>query len=150
MSTKGLRISDIKNGKCISLSELLINIPDPDQLKWSLLWFDVTPTENEGRFISGLTEKVNNAERGFLCSFTSLLEFSEKIFQEIEVLVIGCKTKENLHRYKEDQKMYEACDIVIEMIDGGFWEVFAKNEILIGQLAKKYKKVEFLAPDFQK
>jgi len=48
MNTKGLRISDIKNNKCIPLSELLINIPDPDQYKWLLLWFDVTPIKNEG------------------------------------------------------------------------------------------------------
>jgi hypothetical protein len=149
MTAKGLRISDIKNRKCIPLSELLINIPHPDQFKWSLLWFCVTPMENEGRFISELTEKINSSEQGLDFSFTALLALSKKIFQEIEVLVIGCKMKENLHRYTVDQEMYETCDIVMEMIDGGFWEVFSKNEILINRLAKKYKEVEILASDFQ-
>lgn len=119
MNTKGIRILDVKNAKCIPLSELLMNIPDPDQYKWLLLWFDVTPMKNEGLFISELIKKVNCSEQGIPCNFTSLVEISEKIFQEIEVLIIGSKMEENLHRYKEDQEMYETCDIVIEMIDGG-------------------------------
>jgi hypothetical protein len=45
--------------------------------------------------------------------------------------------------------MYETCDIVIEMIDGGSWEVFSKNVTWINQLAKKFQSVEFLASDFQ-
>lgn len=149
MNTKGIRISDEKNGKCIPLSELLIDIPDPDQFKWSLLWFDVTPIKNEGIFITELTKKINKSEKGINYNFASLLEISKKVFQEIEVLIIGCKIEENLHRYKEDQKMYETCDIVIEMIDGGFWEIFSKNETLINQLTKKYKDVEILTSDFQ-
>jgi hypothetical protein len=87
---------------------------------------------------------------GFPCTFEFLINFSKKIFQEIEVLIIGCKIKENLHRYKEDQEMYENCDVVIEMIDGGFWEVFSKNKNLIDQLTKRYEKVDFLTSDFQK
>jgi hypothetical protein len=149
MTTQGIRISDIKNGKCIPLTEVLINISDPNQFKWALLWFDVMPIQHEGRYVSELTEKVNKSEQGLECIFMSLLELSKKSFQEIEVLIIGCKTKENLHRYKDDQKMYETCDIVIEMIDGGFWEIFSKNKVLINQLTQKYKEVEFLNLDFQ-
>ncbi len=149
MNIKGLRISDIWGGKCIPLAELLTNISDLSHLNWSLLWFDVTPIENQGRFIIDLTKKVNSSEQGFPCTFESLLEYSKKIFQEIEVLIIGCESQENLHRYKDDQKMYETCSIVIEMIDGGFWEVFSKNANLIDKLSKKYKDIEFLPPDFQ-
>jgi len=100
-------------------------------------------------FISELIKKVNSSKQGFPCTFTSLLKISEKIFQEIEVLIIGCKMAENLHRYEEDQKMYEICDIVIEMIDGSFWEVFSYDISWINDLEKKYKQIEFLKPDFQ-
>ncbi|VHO02128.1 hypothetical protein [Candidatus Rhabdochlamydia sp. T3358] len=48
MKTKGIRISDIKDGKCISLSELLENIPNEKQFFWALLWLDVTPLKDEG------------------------------------------------------------------------------------------------------
>jgi hypothetical protein len=149
MNTKGIRISDTRNGKCISLSELMMNISDPDQFHWALLWCNIIPVENEGRLVSELREEINHSPQGKEYIFTSLLELFKKVFQEIEVLIIGCKAKENLHRYKEDQEMYETCDIVIEMIDGGYWEVFSKNSALIDQLAQKYKEIEFLSSDFQ-
>ena len=149
MITKGIRISDIQDEKCISLSCLLINILDSEQLNWALLWFDVTPKENEGRAISELTHKINHSENGLACDFTMLIKISEKIFQEIEILIIGCKDSNNLHRYKEDQEMYETCDIVMEMIDGGFWEVFSQNDVLIDHLSSQYKKVESITSEFQ-
>lgn len=149
MNNKGLRISDIKNDRCIPLSELLMHIQNPDQLKWSLLWFDAIPIKDEGNFIYQLAEKANHSEQGFCCNFDLLLNISRKIFQEMEILIIGCKSEKSLHRYEKDERMYESCDIVIEMIDGGFWEIFSKNESLIGLLSKKYKMAEYLTSDFQ-
>ncbi|NGX37492.1 MAG: hypothetical protein K1000chlam2_00648 [Chlamydiae bacterium] len=150
MKTKGIRISDLKEGKCIPLSEVLANIPHASQLNWALLWFDVTPTEKEGKLLTELQKKVKESEEGLSYTFESLAELSKKIFQEIEVLIVGCKNKENVRRYKDDQEMYETCDIVIEMIDGGFWEIFSKDISWIDQLAEKYEEVEFLTSDFQK
>ena len=150
MNIKGLRISDIKDGKCIPLSELLEGIPYANQLHWALLWCDATPIKEKGKQIIELEKKVNESIDGLPCTFESLVDFSNKIFQEIEILIIGCRIQENIHRYKEDQKMYETCDIVIEMIDGGFWEIFSKEIGWIDRLAKKYKEIEFIMPDFQK
>ncbi len=149
MNIKGLRISDIKGGKCIPLSEVLADIPYANQFNWDLLWFEVTPIKKEGKPITELEKKVKESKEGLPCTFEFLVELSRKIFQEIDVLIIGCGIKENLHRYQQDQKMYETCDFVIEMIDGGSWEIFSKNINWIDQLAKKYKEVEFLTPDFQ-
>lgn len=149
MKTKGIRISDIKDGKCIPLGELLETIPDETQFFWAWLWLDVTPLENEGHYLVELQKKINQSEDGLTTTFESILEISKKIFQEIDLTIIACKTKENVRRYKEDKEMYETCDIVIEMIDGGFWEVFSKNVTWINQLAKKFQSVEFLASDFQ-
>jgi len=149
MSTKGIRISDLKENKCISLSELLDNIPNADQFNWVLLWFDVIPKKKEGRKLVEIQKKIQESNKGLSFTFSALTELSKKIFQEIEVLIIGCKNKENIHQYKDDQEMYETCDLVIEMIDGGFWEVFSKNINWIDWLAKKYKKVEYLSSNFQ-
>ena len=41
-----------------------------------------------------------------------------------------------------DQEKYESCDILIELIDSAFWQVFYKNEELINRLAKKFNKIE--------
>ena len=45
--------------------------------------------------------------------------------------------------------LYETCDIVIEMIDSNFWEVFSNNENLIKRLPLKFKETEFLDSNFQ-
>src|SRR5690242_3339399 len=140
MKTTGIRISDIKGGKCIPLSELLETIPHEMQFFWGLLWLDVTPLINEGKYLIELQTKINQSDNGLIISFDSLVEISKKIFQEIEVTIVACKKKENIRRYKEDKEMYETCDIVIEMIDGGFWEIFSKSmPFMIDQLAKKFQ-----------
>ena len=64
--------------------------------------------------------------------------------------MIGCNNNKLLHHYETDKEMYETCDIVIEMIDSGYWEVFSKDKTLIDKLAKKFKDTQFLEPDFQK
>ena len=35
------------------------------------------------------------------------------------------------------------------MIDSGYWEVFSNDEEFINRLAKKFKDIEFLAPDYE-
>jgi len=150
MKIKGIRISDIEDGKCIPLSKILTNIPKENQLYWGVLWLDVTPLEKQGSIIHELQLKIDQSENGLHCTFEFLMKISEKIFQEIDMTIIACHKKENLRRYKDDQEMYETCDIVIEMIDGGFWEIFSKNIKWINQLAKKFREVEFLSPDFKK
>ena len=149
MKTTGIRISDIKDGKCISLNKILQNISDETQFFWALLWLDVTPLKNEGKYLIALQKKTNQSENGLIVTFDLLIEISNKIFQEIDITIIACKTKETIHRYKKDREMYEICDMVIEMIDGGCWEVFSKNMTLIDQLANKFQVIELLASDFQ-
>lgn len=147
MKTKGIRISDIKNGKCIPLFELLEGIPCTCHLHWALLWCDVTPVQGKGKQIIELQKLINESLDGVSFTFKSLVNFSEQIFQEIEILIIGCESKNDIHRYEEDREMYENCNTVIEMIDGGFWEIFSKNINWIEELSKKYKEVEFINSD---
>ena len=54
-----------------------------------------------------------------------------------------------LVKYENDQKMYESCNYVIEMIDGGSWEIFSFNFSFIDRLALKFKETKFLESDFQ-
>lgn len=55
-----------------------------------------------------------------------------------------------MRRYESDQEMYETCDIVIEMVDSGYCEVFSKDKDLINRLAAKFKDIKFLESDFEK
>ncbi len=120
MKTKGVRILDLKHGKCIPLYDLLKLIPSEIGFFWALLWFDVTPLKNKERKLAVLQKKANQSESGLIIAFESLLELSRDVFQEIDLTIIACKEKKNIRRYKDDREMYETCDIVVEMIDGGF------------------------------
>ena len=64
-------------------------------------------------------------------------------------MLIGCKDRKMIRRYENSKTMYEACDVVIEMIDSNFWEVFSNDGNLINRLSKKFKEIEFLDSDFQ-
>lgn len=81
MKTKGIRISDIKDGKCIPLGELLETISDETQFFWAWLWLDVTPLENEGHYLVELQKKINQSEDGLTMGCKLLryrANFSEK------------------------------------------------------------------------
>ena len=151
MKTQGIRILDNKNEiVSVKLLDILDVISYGELFNWAILYSYVILKPNQRINILELEEKINNSKNGYKVSWEKLKQLAEKIHQEIDIIIIGCKNKENLHKYREDQEMYESCDIVIEMIDSGYWEVFSKDKTLIDKLAKKFKDTKFLEPNFQK
>jgi hypothetical protein len=151
METQGIRILDSKdNIVSVKLHDILEEIPYEDSLKWSILYLTITLKPNSKNNDLKLEEKINNSKNGYPISWLQLNELSKIIHQEIELIVIASKEKQNLRRYKNDQEMYETCDIVIEMFDSCFWEVFSKDKTLIDNLAKKFKETKLLESDFEK
>ncbi len=43
--------------------------------------------------------------------------------------------------------MYIICDVVIELIDCAFWEVYVKDMKVIDRLRERFKEIELLDPD---
>lgn len=150
MESKGIRILD-KHNRVVSvkLLDILDMIPNGESFHWAILWSDITPRKGDGEFIMNLEQQVNKAENGLSIDWEELKSLTKKIHQEIDLAVIGCSNKENLHRFKNDREMYEQCDIVIEMFDTSYWRVFSKDDDLIERLGKKFKDVEFLSSENQ-
>jgi len=48
----------------------------------------------------------------------------------MDIVIIGCAEENSLRRYEDDQRMYENCDIVIEMLDSAYWGFFQRMMIL--------------------
>ena len=92
---------------------------------------------------------VRSTELG-LISWEDLNSLSKKFYQIFDITLIGCRDIDLIKRYQNDEEMYNTCDIVIEMIDSGCWEVFSKDRHLIYKLANKFKEIEFLEPNFEK
>ncbi len=151
MKTQGIRILDNKNEiVSVKLSDILDVISYGELFNWSILYSYVILKPNQGITIFELEEKTNNSENGYKVSWEQLKQLAEKNHQAIDITLIGCNNDKLLHRYEDDKEMYETCDIVIEMIDGGFWEIFSRDFDLISKLKEKFKETELLKPNFKK
>ena len=151
MITKGIRIYDHENHIIVlELTDILDEINNFNEFCWCVLYSDITPKTESVKFVMGIQEETDKSRDGIIIPWKRLRDFSNGIFQSIDLGIIACKDKALLHRYEDDQEMYETCDIVIEMIDSGYWEVFSKDEQLINRLAEKFKNTEFLDSDFEK
>ncbi len=151
MKTKGIRIKDKRNGIIyVQLPDILNEIYNGMLMNWSILFLDAVGDLGEGKSLPEFEQQIYNSEKGFFIKWDILNILSTQFTQIINIILIGCFDEKLLVRYKDDKEMYETCDIVIEMFDSSFWEVFSKDESMINRLAAKFKEVEFLESDFLK
>jgi hypothetical protein len=151
MKTRGVRILDLEdNCVSVSLPDILKEITSGDSFYWSILYLDAIGHLGEGKSMPAFEEQIIESRKGFFISWDELNLLSEKFRNLMDIILIGCKNKELLQRYENDVEMYETCDITIELFDSCYWEVFSKDESLIARLAKKFKDIKFLEPDFEK
>jgi hypothetical protein len=145
MKTKGIRISDGKgNILAPRLSNILEEITDGDPFFWSIIFLDGTPTPGQGHFLCEYQKKINNSENGIPIKLEELFMLSNQFFQMFEITILGCSDAKLLRRYETEKEMYITCDIVIDLIDCAFWEVYAKDLKLLNKLQKKFREIELL------
>ena len=149
--TKGIRILDKKDRVVIvKLSDILNEINDGDCYVWSILYLQTTGDLGPGKSIPEFEDQIIESEKGLLIKWNELEELSQKFDVLMDILLIASMKKDVLKRYENDQEMYETCDIVIELVDSGYWEIFSKDDHLIDRLASKFKDIKFLETDFEK
>jgi hypothetical protein len=147
METYGIRISDgLGDVLSPTLSSILEEINYGESFNWCILFLDGTPNPGEGQFLIEYEKKINDSEKGLLISWDELKDLSEKFFQMFEITVLGSRNINLLHPYQEERDMYKACDIVIELIDCAFWEVYVKDGKIIERFKRKFKEIEILGP----
>jgi hypothetical protein len=145
MNIQGIRISDSKdNVLFVKLSDILEEIPYGFSLCWSILFLDGTPNQGEGRFLSEYQNRINKSENGLRIDWKDLKSLSKKYFQMFETTILGCRDANLLHRFDDEKEMYHTCDIVIDLIDCAFWEVYSKDSVIIDNLNRKFKEIEIL------
>ena len=149
MKTKGIRISDGK-GNILepTLLDILEEISDGNSLSWSILFLDGTPSPGQGHFLTEYETKINNSQDGLPIKWEELITLSSKFFQMFETIILGCKDSSLLRRYEKEEEMYTTCDIVIDLIDCAFWEVYSKDQYLLKKLQDKFQETEILEVEF--
>ena len=148
MKTYGIRISDGK-GDVLSptLSDILEEVNEGTSFNWCILFLDGTPNPGQGEFLMKYGKEINHSQNGVFLSLEELKNLSSKFFQMFETIVLRSYNVNLLHRYKEEKNMYITCDVVIELIDCAFWEVYVKDVKVIERLKKRFNEIELLDPD---
>lgn len=148
---QGIRISDSRDNVLdITLSDILEEIQNGSFLKWSILFLDGMPNPEEEKFLSEYQNRISKSKNGLRITWGELNLVGSKFSQIFETVILGCKKQESLCRYINDHEMYQSCDVVIELIDCAFWQVFSKDQELIKRLKEKFKETELLEPNFEK
>jgi hypothetical protein len=153
MKTKGIRIFEKRNKVIIvRIKDILKEIDNGKSFYWSILHFYGSGQLYNGQSIPAFENEIKKSEKGLIVPWETLVAFANSFDQVWDILIIGCRNKGFISRYDNDQSMYETCDIVIEMVDSYFWEVFSKEVNLIDKLAAKFNnvKLEFLESDYEK
>jgi hypothetical protein len=148
MKTNGIRISDGEGYVTVELIDILQQVKNGDQFYWSILFIDAVSYLKDSSDMFAFQEEVNELERGFFINWKDLNAFSKKCGQVIDIMILGTKDKNLILRYEDEQDAYEACDIVIQMIDSSYWQVFSKDEDLICRLGSKFKKIEYINSNY--
>lgn len=151
MYTHGIRISDSKNNVLdVNIYDILEEIKNGNELNWCILFLDGLPLYGRGCIVNEYKNKINESKGGFIVKWEDIFLIVCEMSQIFEMTILGCSNEMFLHRYDNDQTMYQSCDIVIELIDCAFWQVFSKNHELIDVLKRKFKEIELLKPNFEK
>lgn len=151
MNTKGVRILDKENGVVsVQLHDILREVSNGHLFTWSILCFDSMVDLGKDKSILEFEKVINDSKKDSFITWEELNILSKKFHQIIDMVLLGCKDKNSLRRYEHDRDMCETCDIVIDMIDTSYWEVFSKDDHLINRLASKFKDIQFLTSDLRK
>lgn len=124
----------------VSLDDILIKICNGNKFFWNILWIEDAFSEK----ISDLSKKINHSPDGFGLSWDMLLELNKQFALLTDITLMGNQDASKNRRYINERTMYESCDIVIQLIDSGYWFVYSKNEELLNKLWKDFKEVKHL------
>jgi len=145
MKISGIQISDSKeNVLAVSLHDVLEEISNGINLYWSILFIDGVIKPKEDLVFSELEININHSKNGLLIKWNDLLKLSNKFFQTYETIVLASKNINVLHRYSNDREMHNECDIVIELVDCAFWNIYSHDQELIDKLMRKFKTVKVI------
>lgn len=118
MRTRGVKIFD-DNEDVLSpqLSDILQEISNGASLYWSILFIEGTSIPGQERSLIEYSCEINKSVNGVIVTWEELNNLSGRYFQVFETIILGCFNKKKLKRYKIENEMYIACDIVIELSD---------------------------------
>ena len=143
MEMQGILIQDKDNGYLkIKLSDLLEEISQGSSFYWSILFIDGEICSDSDDVSEKIIDPINDSKDGKKISWKELNKLSGKFAQIFDIVVIGSQDQKLLKRYESQKQMCQKCEIVLELLDCSFWQVYSKDKKLISKLMKKFKDTE--------
>lgn len=148
--SKGVRISDKLNRVVsVELNDILKELYGGSAYNWAIQEVQIHYYHGNEDMVMNLETDVRSSEFGKTISWPDLCALGNDVAQFIDLILMGSKDPKKNKWHQEPKTRYDGPDVYIEMFDSSCWEVFSKDHAFIDRLAKKFKDVEFLEPDFQ-
>lgn len=146
MKSKGIQIAGNPESKIldITLEDILNAISEVSALQWKVLFLEGVSNKNEVSCVHEFEKQVNDSEQGVFIQWNDMYALSARYYQMYEAVFLGSEDVRKLKRYKEESEMWEACEMVIILIDCVFWEVYSKDSSIIKKLETAFKNVKLL------
>lgn len=127
-----------------ALRMLMGVVKNPEALSWRmyLLW----GIAEEKDWLEVLTENVKNSSGGYAISAEELAQLEKKVHQIIDISISGAVTEEAFPERFDQEELVKNVEIIIERVDGGYWEVICEEEIL-KQFVDKNKGIKMEMAD---
>src|SRR5262245_52302332 len=103
MRSKGIRILDKDDGVVtVTLFDILKDIKNGEEYTWSILLLDGVGKLGNGKSMVKFMDEIDNSEKGFFIDWPDLLKSSKNDFLIIDLVLIGGKNDDLLHRYDDE------------------------------------------------
>lgn len=140
---KGVQIF-LTNEYDVTLKMLINNISNGNGFNWRIYYLD-----DIGNCSFFSNRKMGNpySDEGYSISWNDLVKYSEIIEQLIFGVFIG-SFKKDIKLMTPDKALYEEYEYYIEMVDGGMWIIFTKDQSFYDKLIAYYK-CKIIESDFE-
>ena len=106
---------------------------------WSIYELNATAQEKSDINLLELRSRIFNSSSGLKVNFDELLEIMQQLDQVIDLILVASGDEKKFTKFEDDNKWRDKYPIVIEIIDGAYWEVYSNDKELIKNLSKFYQ-----------
>lgn len=132
-------------GTAIHLSDLLLLLGEEGpSLQWTILQLEAWGTDTcpvLGLDLLDLERTIENTSTGYLISWENLNAFAESVEQLIDAVILGCADANKIPELKSDTDLYTPSEVVLELIDGMIWRVYANNDLTFKRFKDTFQDV---------
>jgi hypothetical protein len=107
---------------------------------WTIYELDAIGQENINYELGTFCDTINSSEFGYDISWDDLTKKSAQMSQIIDLILVGNHEKTEPLKYTDDADWKLMQSIVIEIVDGSYWEIYTSNNEIIDTCKKKIQK----------